>query len=197
MQGNITGSAQHKVKTINVEVNLLDAWVVQRVDLEVTFFRKLIMLSVILLAGVMTLPLLYLQQSMFAVKASEEDSSLRSSMKKMNELEKRAKAVTPSIQMDDMVARCHRFSSSYLDELTKIINAAPTMMYFEQFDTEVTGGECSIKVLANAANPDVGREFVDTASKGSNVLAATQTSVRQSQLSDTSIKFDFIKKVSL
>ena len=197
MQGNITGSAQHKVKTINVEVNLLDAWVVQRVDLEATFFRKIIILSVILLAGVMTLPLLYFQQSTFAVKANESETNLRASIKKKVELDKRAKAVTPSIQMDDMVARCHRFSTSYLGEITKIINSAPTMMYFEQFDTSVASGECSIKVLANAANPDVGREFVDAASKGSNVLAATQTSVRQSQLSETSIKFDFIKKVSL
>ena len=197
MQGNITGSAQHKVKTINVEVNLLDAWVAQRGDLEVAFYRKLMILGLISIAGALTIPLLFSQRAEFAKHSNESDASLVANIAAKTKLQSRAKAVIPSIQMDEMVVRCHRFSNSYLNELTKIINSAPTLIYFEQFNTEVTGGECSIKVLANAANPDVGREFVDAASKGSNVLAATQTSVRQSQISRNSIKFDFIKRVSL
>ncbi len=197
MQGNITGSAQHKVKTINVEVNLLDAWVAQRGDLEVSFYRKLMILGLISIAGSLTIPLLISQRAEFAKHSGESDTSLIANIAAKNKLQVRAKAVTPSIQMDEMVVRCHRFSNSYLNELTKIINSAPTMIYFEQFNTEVSAGECSIKVLANAANPDVGREFVDAAGKGSNVLSATQTSVRQSQISRNSIKFDFIKRVSL
>jgi hypothetical protein len=197
VQGNITGSAQHKVKTINVEVNLLDAWVTQRVDLEVTFYRKVVALALILLLGAFVLPLLLGNRSATAVKYKLAQTNLETQIRRKESLQKTVKQVTPSIKMDDMVVRCHRFSNSYLNELTKIINSAPTLMYFEQFQTEVSNAECSIKVLANAANPDVGREFVDAASKGSNVLAATQTSVRQSQLTRTSIKFDFIKRVSL
>ena len=197
MQGNITGSAQHKVKTINVEVNLLDAWVVQRVDLEGIFFRKVLLLASIILAGIFVVPMLLGQRANIASDFKRSETELQLLSDQRNELQKRAKAVAPSIQMDDMVVRCHRFSISYLNELTKIINSAPSLMYFEQFQTEVTNGECSAKVLANAASPDIGREFIDKASKGSNVLAATQTSVRQSQLTRTSIKFDFIKRVSL
>ena len=96
-----------------------------------------------------------------------------------------------------MIVRCHKFSNSYLNELTEVINAAPTEMYFEQFQTDVSNGECTIKVLANASSSDVGRHFVDLASKGTNVLSAVQTSVRQGQLSESSVKFDFIKKVKL
>jgi hypothetical protein len=105
---------------------------------------------------------------------------LKASLQEKAALHEQAKEVTPGIQMDDMVVRCHRFSSSYLNELTKVINAAPTLVYFEQFQTEVNNGECSMRVMANAASPDIGREFVDLASKGSNVLAATQTSVSSS-----------------
>ncbi|MEI7986114.1 MAG: hypothetical protein WCI55_10840 [Armatimonadota bacterium] len=197
VQGNTTGSAQHKVKTINVEVNLLDAWVTQRVDLEGTFYRKVVALALILLLGAFVLPVLLANRSSTAVKYKLAQTNLETQIKRKESLQKTAKQVTPSIQMDDMVVRCHRFSNSYLNELTKIINSAPTLMYFEQFQTEVVNAECTIKVLANAANPDIGREFVDSASKGTNVLAATQTSVRQSQLTRTSIKFDFIKRVSL
>ncbi len=197
MQGNITGSAQHKVKTINVEVNLLDAWATQRVDLEVAFYRKLVILGLITLAGALSIPLLVSQRAEYAKRAKESEMSLMANITAKTKLQSRATAVTPSIQMDDMVVRCHRFSNSYLNELTKIINAAPAQTYFEQFNTDVNFGECSIKVLANAANPDVGREFVDAASRGTNVLAATQTSVRQSQISRSSIKFDYIKRVSL
>jgi hypothetical protein len=136
-------------------------------------------------------------RSLASVDLRVSESTLKASLQEKTELQKQAKEVTPGIQMDDMVVRCHRFSSSYLNELTKVINAAPTLMYFEQFQTEVNNGECSMRVMANAASPDIGREFVDLASKGSNVLAATQTSVRQSQLTTTSIKFDFIKRVSL
>ncbi len=197
VQGNTTGSAQHNVKTINVEVNLLDAWVTQRVDLEITFYRKVVALALILLLGAFVLPVLLANRSSTAVKNKLAQTNLESQIKRKESLQKTAKQVAPSIQMDDMVVRCHRFSNSYLNEITKIINSAPTLMYFEQFQTEVVNAECTIKVLANSASPDVGREFVDSASKGSNVLAATQTSVRQSQLTRTSIKFDFIKRVSL
>lgn len=197
VQGNITGSAQHKVKTINVEVNLLDAWVTQRVDLEGTFYRKVVALALILLLGAFVLPVLLANRSSTAVKYRLAQTNLETQIKRKESLQKTAKQVTPSIQMDDMVVRCHRFSNSYLNEITKIVNSAPTLMYFEQFQSEVVNAECTIKVLANAKSPDIGREFVDSASKGTNVLAATQTSVRQSQLTRTSIKFDFIKRVSL
>jgi hypothetical protein len=197
VQGNITGSAQHKVKTINVEVNLLDAWVSQRADLEIAFLRKTLALVLIALSGVVVLPMLFVQRGNVVHELSGYEAKLKISLQSKSELQRKAKLVEPSIQMDEMVIRCHRFSNSYLNELTKVINSAPSLIYFEQFQTEVTNAECSIKVLANAANPDVGREFVDIASKGTNVLAATQTSVRQSQLTPTSIKFDFIKRVSL
>jgi hypothetical protein len=197
VQGNITGSAQHKVKTINVEVNLLDAWIIQRADLERMFYRKFALLTLIVILGIFVLPYVYGQRGMAAHKLQASEAVLSSNLKVRETLLRKAKVVTPSIQMDEMVVRCHRFSSSYLNELTKVINSAPVLVYFEQFQTEVNNGECSMKVLANAASPDVGREFVDLASRGSNVLSATQTSVRQSQLTPTSIKFDFIKRVSL
>jgi hypothetical protein len=197
VQGNITGSAQHKVKTINVEVNLLDAWVIQRADLELKVFRKALTLSLTVLAGILALPFAYSKMVQTGQVVNASESGLSADTKIKVGLEKQAKSVTPSIQMDEMVIRCHRFSNSYLNELTKVINAAPTQLYFEQFQTEVSNGECSIQILSNAANPDVGRDFVDRASKGTNVLSATQTSVRQSQMTPTSIKFDFIKRVSL
>ena len=197
MQGNITGSAQHKVKTINVEVNLLDAWSDQRVELEANVTRKIILLVAIVLVVGLALPFLAAKQSLMASSSTTSQSELEKNLKIKNELDRQAKSVAPTIQMDEMIARCHRFSNSYLNELTRVINAAPTPMYFEQFQTEVSGGECSIKVLATASSPEVGRSFVDTASKGSNVLSAIQTSVRQGKLSDSSVKFDFIKKVRL
>ncbi len=197
MQGNITGSAQHKVKTINVEVNLLDAWVGQRAELEFTFYRKIFVLTIIILSAAIAFPILIQQNSASTLALMQSEASLALSNKAKSELQSKAKAIMPSIQMDDMVIRSHRFSNSYLNELTKVINSAPSEIFFEQLTTEVNQGECTIKVLANAANPDVGREFVDNASKGPNVLSATQTSVRQSQLSKNSIKFDFIKRVSL
>ena len=197
MQGNITGSAQHKVKTINVEVNLLDAWSDQRVELEANVNRKIFLLVIIVLVGGLAIPFLAANQSIIANSSTKSQSELEKNLKTKNELDKQAKSVAPTIQMDEMIARCHRYSNSYLNELTRVINAAPTQMYFEQFQTEVSGGECSIKVLATSSSPEVGRSFVDTASKGSNVISAVQTSVRQGQLSDSSVKFDFMKKVRL
>ena len=197
MQGNITGSAQHKVKTINVEVNLLSAWADQRVELEANTFRKVFFLIVIILIGVVAVPIMAGQRAMIAEESKKSAFKLATSLKVKNDLDKQAKVVAPTIQMDEMIARCHKYSNSYLNELTKVINSAPTQMYFEQFQTEVAGGECSVKVLATASSSEVGRTFVDSASKGSNVLSAIQTSVRQGQLSESSVKFDFIKKVKL
>ena len=197
MQGNITGSAQHKVKTINVEVNLLDAWVDQRIELEATTIRKIVLLVVIVLAGMFSIPFMAIERSSAASRAQGISASLESSLKIKSRLDLQAKSVAPAIQMDEMIARCHRYSKSYLDELTKVINAAPTTMFFEQFQTEVTNGESSIKVLATASDTEVGRTFVDIASKGTNVISASQTSERQGQISESSVKFDFIKKVRI
>ncbi|MEI8283089.1 MAG: hypothetical protein WCG75_11840, partial [Armatimonadota bacterium] len=169
----------------------------QRADLEFTFYRKVFALCMIMLSAAIAFPLLIQQNSASSLILGQSEGSLALSNKAKSELQAKAKAIMPSIQMDDMVIRSHRFSNSYLNELTKVVNSAPSEIFFEQLTTEVNQGECTIKVLANAANPDVGREFVDNASKGANVLSATQTSVRQSPLSKNSIKFDFIKRVSL
>ena len=70
-------------------------------------------------------------------------------------------------------------------------------MFFEQMSADVNNSEATIKVTANAASPEVGRIFVAKAEKGTNVLTSTQTSAKQSGLTDSSIKFDYIKKVEL
>lgn len=197
VQGNITGSAQHKVKTINVEVNLLHAWSDQRVDLEANVFRKIFFLAAIIIVGVVAVPLLSMQRGAIAAEAKHKNADLDHALKVNRDLESKAKAAAPSIQMDDMIVRCHKYSNSYLNELVQVINAAPTQMYFEQFQTEVTNGECSVKVLATASSTEIGRKFVDSASKGTNIISATQTSVRQGALSESSVKFDFIKKVKI
>ena len=144
MLGNTTGSAQHKVKTINVEVNLLDAWAEQRVELEASVFKKVFALVAITMIGFVAVPILVMQRASVADQSRQIGQKLEASLKTKTELAKQAKMVAPSIQMDDMIARCHQYSNSYLNELTKVINAAPTLMYFEQFQTEVTGGECTI-----------------------------------------------------
>lgn len=195
MQENTIGSAQHKIKTINVEVNLLDAWVVQRVELEGKVLRKVLSLAAIIVAGIVIIPLLASYGSDMSGQSKESNVLLEAGLKQKGELDKKAKEVTPSIEFDDMVVQCHKLSGKYLNEVTKVINAAPAQMFFETMQSEVTSGECSIKVAANAANPDVGREFIDKASKGENVTLSKQVSSKQGALSESSIKFDYIKKV--
>lgn len=195
MQENTIGSAQHKIKTINVEVNLLDAWVVQRVELEGKVLRKVLSLVAIIIAGLVIIPLLASYGSDMSGQYKESNVLLEAGLKQKGDLDRKAKEVTPSIEFDDMVVQCHKLSGKYLNEITKVINAAPTQMFFETMQSEVTSGECSIKVAANAANPDVGREFIDKASKGENVTLSKQVSSKQGALSESSIKFDYIKKV--
>ena len=198
MDASTTGSAQqHKIKTINVEVNMLDAWVVQRVELEGKVLRKLLLLAGILVASVVVIPSL---ASVGAEKAHGlriAESTLANQVRERDDLEKRAKEAAPGIARDMIVMRCHDYSGYFLQELARVINAAPEQMYFEQMQVEVTGGDSTIKVVANAVHAEVGRYFVSEAGKGPNVQSSTQTSVKQSQLSETAIKFDYIKKVSL
>ncbi len=195
MQENTIGSAQHKIKTINVEVNLLDAWVVQRVELEGKVLRKVLSLAAIVVAGLVTIPLLASYGSDMSARYRKSEAMLATSSQQRNNLDKKAKELTPGIEFNDMVVRCHQFSGRYLNEITKVINAAPTQMFFETMQSEVTSGECSIKVAANAASAEVGREFIDKASKGDNVTLSKQTSSKQGALSDASVKFDYLKKV--
>lgn len=197
MDASTTGSAQHKIKTINVEVNLLDAWAIQRVELESKVLRKLLTLAGIIVAAVVVIPVL---ASIGAEKAHSlriAESSLSTVQHERDDLEKRAKAVAPGIERDNIVTRCHDYSGYFLGELAKVINAAPEQMFFEQMQVDLNSGDCSIKLAANAVTADIGRYFVAEAGKGDNVQISAQTSVKQSQLGENAIRFDYVKKVRL
>ena len=198
VDASTTGSAQQPtIKTINVEVNLLDAWVVQRSDLEGKVLRKIVLLTCILIGGIALLPLLGSLGIEQSVKLSAIEAALNSATKERNDLEIKSKAAAPAIQRDEIVTRCHVGSEQFLSEVTKVFVSVPDQMFFEQMSADVNNSEATIKVTANAASPEVGRIFVAKAEKGTNVLTSTQTSAKQSGLTDSSIKFDYIKKVEL
>ncbi|MBS1726538.1 MAG: hypothetical protein JST51_07430 [Armatimonadetes bacterium] len=197
MDANTTGSAQHKIKTINVEVNMLDAWALQRVELEGKVLRKLGLLSGILITAVAMIPFLWGLNADRGRNLESSQMALATSQQKRGELERHAKEVAPGLKREETIVRCQQYSKSVIDELTKVINAAPDGMYFDQLEANITGGQCSIKVDANAITAAVGRSFIDSASKGSNVLLSGQTSIRQNKMSEAGIEFDYLKKVGL
>ncbi len=197
MDASTTGSAQHKIKTINVEVNLLEAWAVQRVDLEAKVVRKALLLAAILVASVLIIPVLATVGTDNTVGLRQAKANLETSYKRRDELEAQAKTVTPSIERDVLVTQCHLYSNEVRDELATVINAADDSIFFEEMTVEANGGELTIKVAADATSPETGRTFVAKAGKGSNVISSTQTSIKQTSLTATSIRFDYIKRVTI
>lgn len=197
MDASTTGSGQHKIKTINVEVNLLDAWAVQRIDLESKAFRKLILLAGLAFFATVMIPLLASLGSEKAKRLATANANLANFTHSRDDLEKEAKKVAPALARNEVLTRSHQMSTSFFDELARVINASPSEMYFEQLQTEITGGECLMKIIADATTQEVGREFVAKAGMGKNTLISNQTSIRQGQISENSIKFDYTKRVRL
>ncbi len=197
MDASTTGSVQHKIKTINVEVNLLDAWAVQRIDLEGKAFRKLILLAGLAVFATVMIPLLASLGSEKAKRLATAKANLANFTHSQEDLEKEVKKVGPSLARSEVLTRSHLISTSFFDELAKVINASPSDMYFEQLQTEITGGECLMKIIAEATTQEVGREFLAKAGTGKNVLISNQTSIRQGQISENSVKFDYTKRVRL
>lgn len=192
-----TGSGQHKIKTINVEVNLLDAWSTQRSELEAKILKKFAVLAAILLAAIGLLPVLSSFGSDNARQLKSATAALEDRQKFFNHLDSQVKVLNPSIERDTLVTQCHGYSQQVIDEVARIVNASPTGVFFDQMNIEVTNGDLTVKLAANAMSPALARQFVEAAGQGNNVISSTQTSIKQTQLSDTSIKFDYIKKVSI
>jgi hypothetical protein len=196
VDASLTGLGQHKFKSINVEANLLDSWLVQRGDLEAKIRHRVIFLFAICSFSAIVIPLSASLQRSIAVDGRKAKSELVRVNQDRVKLQEQATSLAPSIQFDSMSASCRRNAKLTLKQLTKVINAAPLDVVFSSFKLDVLGGDCTIRLTADATNSEIGRQFVDIAGKGKNVTDSMQTAIRRSNLfAESGVTFDYIKRV--
>ena len=131
-------------------------------------------------------------------KAATQRAAYLEADQRRHNLKELANKATPSIQLDEMKSQCRNNSKKFLSQLAGVVNAAPMDVIFNQMKLEMMGGECSIKVTAEARDSDLGRAFVEQAGKGRNVLMSIQTAVHRSEgFGGEGVTFDYVKKVDI
>lgn len=195
MNASTAGTGQPRNKSINVEVNLLQAWTYQRGELARQTSRHQVILAAVLGFSILFTPILWSMRASQVVVASKAQAESAKLAVQLRELDEQTKSAMPTIERSTMLMRTHGNVNRYLRELREVINAAPGRVLLEQLDSEVIGGEISIKLIAIANDSNDMQRFVDRAGSGKDVVASNQVLARKEGPTSNRIKFDYFKKV--
>lgn len=198
VDANLTGYGQHKVKSINVEANLLDSWIEQRSALEQAVRRKVATFLLVCTFGGIMIPITWSLKSSAGYQAYQGSQKVMELTKVRNTLSEKAAALVPTLEFNQMLEREHSSGRIMLKEFAHVVNSCPPKLQFSSMKIEILSGELSVRVTALADSSGTARQFVRAASKGENVIDALQTGARKSQSKDSEqVTFDFIKKVKV
>lgn len=176
---------------------MLQAWTLRRSDLaRATSQHQVILAGVACLALVVT-PAMWSLRSQQAIEAEKLRGIAAQLAAQVSALDEQTKSAMPTIARSDMLMRTHGTIGRYLLELKEVINSAPGRVVLDQLDSEVVGGELSIKLIATADDSGDMQRFVERAGMGKQVLASNQLLARKESATSTRIKFDYFKKVKV
>ncbi len=193
-----TGFGQAKNRSINVEVNLLQDWALERVASQAEYQRKLIVLFAVCTVGVLMIPVFSRWRSVARVSAGTAQKEAARLGSEQKALAKKVTRLTPSIDFAEMFSKSKQGRQILFHETARVFSAAPIEVKFESFKVEVMNGELQIKVAAYAKNSGLGRDFVERAGLGKNVLSSNQTSLREKGLDGIEgVDFDYSKRVKV
>jgi hypothetical protein len=196
VDASLTGLGQHKFKSINVEANLLDTWSVKRSELENKIRQRMLAIVALCALGAVLIPVVAAWQGGMSSASRKAKTDLAAAHQERIKLDEIAKTLAPSIQFEGMVSQSKGNSTLVLREFAKVVNAAPLDVVFSSLKLEVLAGDCTMRITAEANNSDLGRQFVERAGKGQNVVDSMQTAVRRSTtFGANGVSFDYIKRV--
>jgi hypothetical protein len=195
---NLHGRGQHRVKSINLEANILSEWTGSSTVLHQQIrVRVVALLASVAVAGV-GLP--SLRMAAISAEARAKIAAARNSVdaQAVSTLDQRSKAAEPFVQQSQRLKESRANLSALLGNVALVIDAVPTSVAFESVQVEVMDAQLTITCKSQAETSDAGQAFVAAASLGPNVAYAVQASTMKSEtLGKDGVAFDFIKRVNL
>lgn len=198
LEANSFGRVAPKIKTINVEANLLAQRLEERQAIRQQATRRLAALASCLLAACIALPPLF-QLAAAASKAVDAAAGKEAELAtRLRETQERRKNVQPILDEIDLQERCRRNAKVLIGETTLLLGGTSPRMAVGSVKAEVASGSLRLSVIAEAESYGAAREFVSTAGEGKKVESATLLSMRRSDtLGADGVRFEFVKKIGV
>lgn len=198
MEASISGHAQPRQRTLDVEVNLLSEWLERRVKTREQTTRSAICRAVSALLVAVAIPLLFRTASAAAGRATALKLASGTAAKRVEALEKQRLAALPRVDEAEMRIAVRRQARQFLGQTAIVLNAALPGMAVEVLGVEVLGGELTLRCKADAENSKVAEHFLDGAGKGPNALSILlSNSQRNGRLGPDGVGFEMVKRVEV
>lgn len=160
VQASSPGRAQHKSKTLDVEVNLLAERIQERERLLDALSKRAIAGLLVLAFGAFSLPAAYRLQDRAAQKASQALEAAALVQRELAERQTILTSAKPAMQETQMLESVRGYSSNLLLQLSGFLNAATDKMALSTLKVEVIGGTMKVSGRADAESYAVARDFV-------------------------------------
>lgn len=192
----LPGHATPSPKSINVELNLLEAWRTHREAEEAQWRKSLLLIGGFLLLGLMSAQMLGSSLASQWKAEAGAQKSLKAISLHLNRLAEERKVADPKVARQQMLDESNAKAKLFLSQFARIGNDVPATMALTDCKVDVLAGEITLRGHADAESLEVAKGFVESASKTSNVtLSLLVSSRRSNQLSDRGISFEFVQKV--
>lgn len=198
LETSSTGRAAPKIKTINVEANLLAQRIAEQERVREMSFRRLVGFCLSALLGVGTLPYLYGLDTSASHALEAVETRVADLDALLRDAEQRRELVQPVLDEIALHEKSSRNLEVLIGESTLFASSASPQVAFGVLKVEVSGSELRLSVVAESESYAAAREFVAMAAKGERVTASNLVTMRRSdRLGSQGVRFEFTKKVAL
>lgn len=189
------GYARGSRQSLEVGVNLLDEWLVERYSNWREAKRHIAVLAVVALVAACCVPWLYEQRLSAANQRAVVVRTLAAKTEALQGLTAEQQRVQPLLDMAAIVEVSERRASAFVGEIIRLCNVAPGSVGFSTLRTDISGGQMTLRCTADAESSSAVQRFLAAAAEGPQVLASRLLSSRQSpDLGSDAVAFEYMKK---
>ena len=195
---NTVGLGQHKLKSINVNANLLSTWSKEREKEAERLKRKYIIVVCQCLVGLIFIPIVAKFSDRQAYLKGTTSSELTVANLRFTNLDSRYKSEVP--KLDDInSSKKRRLNALHtLNQFALVNNHARGAIAIMGIKVEISGGELLMKMSAKAPSIEANRYFLAKSGADPKVISSVQKSLNTEKVKGQDIlKFEYEKKVNI
>ncbi len=181
VQANSPGRAQPRIKTIDVEANLLAERIGERERLLDALSKRALAGFLVLGFALVALPAAYKLQAKTVVKEAEAHVAATTAEKLLADKKAILTSAQPVVQETEMLSRVRSYATNTLAGIGGILNSSSDKMVLALMKVEILGGEMKVSLRADAESYPVARDFVAKLAKLPKAKQVTLKSWRQNE----------------
>lgn len=195
---NSAGLGQHKLKSINVNANLLTTWTNERMAEDLSLRRKYSISFVISFLGLVLIPFAARFQSTMTSGASQKAKAFVEARRDFDMLDSQFKILSPKLESIRTTQKRSSQAHNFINQYVRVSNHAKGVLAISSLKMDASSGELQIKVTGKTHSLKADRFFLDANTKDPGVMSSLQTSIQNNKKEGASI-FDlsYQKKVKL